>query len=451
MPALKILAAASLAAILLSGCATPAVPYATPIAPPTGSAAGTPAGQQLAQPTPVATPEPEPIDMGPAGSKPLSFQRVILTMEPGAKIGQVTGGWLNVVASTLHASPGEISRQVGVIGQKELRDARYTIPGDENSLFERDESAKARYQLGAKITWIQLNVHFQVGWSVPTIRTTGAMTVDWELFDTLAQKVVFTRTTDVGIEEETKGDSGIPGDMMLFRKSIRQLLAQPEFASFMRPDSAESGMEPPPPPSAPLAISGAPSATHLQLPADFPAAVESLLALEPGSGLGSAFLISGDGYALTAAHVVSGLKTVPARLQGGVVLQADVVRVDEASDVALIKLPGTSYSPLGLEPGSQASVGTDVYAMGNPAAKELIGSVTKGVVRGNREFAGRKFIQTDAAANPGSSGGPLLDKSGHVIGLISWKFAGPEYQGLAFAVPIREALARLNITMSPSP
>jgi hypothetical protein len=44
--------------------------------------------------------------------------------------------------------------------------------------------------------------------------------VDWELFDTLAQKVVFTRTTDVGIEEETKGDSGIPGDMMLFRKSI---------------------------------------------------------------------------------------------------------------------------------------------------------------------------------------------------------------------------------------
>jgi S1-C subfamily serine protease len=89
--------------------------------------------------------------------------------------------------------------------------------------------------------------------------------------------------------------------------------------------------------------------------------------------------------------------------------------------------------------------------MGNPAAKELIGSVTKGVVSGNREFAGRKLIQTDAAANPGSSGGPLLDKSGRVIGLISWKFAGAEYQGLAFAVPIREALARLNITMSPSP
>jgi len=97
-------------------------------------------------------------------------------------------------------------------------------------------------------------------------------------------------------------------------------------------------------------------ASAVALSADLPALLDSVVMLEPGNTLGSAFIISSDGYVLTAAHVVTGLKTVPARLGNGVVLEAAVLRVEEGTDVALLKLPGTSYKPLVLSP--EAAPGT---------------------------------------------------------------------------------------------
>jgi S1-C subfamily serine protease len=432
-----------LAGALLAGCQS----AETTPQPPPPSVQSNPTA--AAVPLQAIAPEPQPIDMAPGGSKPVVFQRVIISMESGAKIGQVTGGLLNVVQSTIKASQGEGSKQFGFIGRSELHKAHYTMLGDDNQLFSEDEPLKARYQLGANITWMQLNMHVQPGWNSATVRSDGVMTVEWQVYDTLSQKVIFKRTTDIGFHESVKNGEGEAAIFGMFRKSVRQLLAEPEFAAFMRPDAGGSDAGASAPAELPLAITGPKSAERLQLPTDFPAVLDSFLTLEPGAGFGSAFLISPDGYALTAAHVVSGLKTVPARLRGGVVLEAEVVRLNVTADIALVKLPGSSYKPLVLALNSPASIGTDVYAVGNPAAKELTASVSKGVVSGNREIEGRKFIQTDAAANPGSSGGPLLDKNGQVIGIISWKVAGPKFQGLAFAVPIQEGLDRMHVTLMP--
>jgi S1-C subfamily serine protease len=142
---------------------------------------------------------------------------------------------------------------------------------------------------------------------------------------------------------------------------------------------------------------------------------------------------------------------VPARLHSGIVLDAEVIRINDEADVALIKLPGSSFKALSLRAAGEPPIGSDVFVVGNPRLKELDASVSKGVVSGNRSIGGHKYLQTDAAANPGSSGGPVLDRKGNVLGIISWKFAGAEVQGLAFAVPLADAMSSLNINLAPTP
>ena len=107
-----------------------------------------------------------------------------------------------------------------------------------------------------------------------------------------------------------------------------------------------------------------------------------------------------------------------------------------ARDAALLKVPGRGYACLRTE-RSTVKVGTEIWAIGNPVAEELARSVTRGVASGNRTIRGRSFLQTDAAVNPGNSGGPLLDASGNVIG-INTAVAG-DSQGIGFAIPINIA------------
>jgi S1-C subfamily serine protease len=300
--------------------------------------------------------------------------------------------------------------------------------------------------LGAEIPRILLDVHVQPGWSTATVASRGEITVDWQLYDTFAQKVVYKKTLQTPFHKKGKLNDNEPELIEMFRLSIRELLAQEDFAAFMRPGADTAGTLQTSAENL-LRITETNTMEAFPLPESFPRVMESFLSVEPGNALGSGFLISSDGYALTAAHVVAGLKTVPVRLKGGMVLEATVVRTNEDVDIALLKLPGMSFPPLALLPESSGTIGSEVYAIGNPAAKELNASVSRGVVSGNREIAGRKFVQTDAAANPGSSGGPLLDRSGRVLGVISWKFAGAEYQGLAFAVQIRDALRLMNVAI----
>ena len=383
--------------------------------------------------------------MAPQGSKPVAFQRVIITMESGETIGHITGGWLNVPRGTVTATSGEASRQYTIIGREELRKAHYTIPGGDNVLFEDNEAAKARYQLGAKITGLKLDVHVQAGWSSATLHCVGTMAAEWQVFDTLTRKVVFSDRTFTAYDKKQRAGEGEQPAFSMFREGFRKLLANQSFVAFMRPTAETASTETSAEANAVLRISAVSYARPVALPGSFPDLLDGFVMLEPGNVLGSGFIISTDGYALTAAHVVSGLKTVPVRLRNGIVLEAAVVQIREEADVALIKLPGTSFQTFDVTEEAVPAIGSDVFAIGNPALKELNASVSKGVISGNREIDGRKFIQTDASANPGSSGGPLLDKSGRVLGLISWKFAAPEIQGLAFAVPIHVALEQLHI------
>jgi len=159
----------------------------------------------------------------------------------------------------------------------------------------------------------------------------------------------------------------------------------------------------------------------------------------PGGG-GSGFLFTPDGLVLTNAHVVAGARGIEVLTTSGLTLAADVLGTDPHTDIALLRVANSQPLPV-LELGSARAirVGQLVVAIGNPFGFEC--TVTAGVVsalgRSLRATTGRLIedvIQTDAALNPGNSGGPLLDSAGRVIGVNTAIIAAA--QGICFATSI---------------
>ncbi|MGI9085562.1 MAG: S1C family serine protease [Aeromicrobium sp.] len=156
-------------------------------------------------------------------------------------------------------------------------------------------------------------------------------------------------------------------------------------------------------------------------------------------GAGSASVLSDDGLLLTSAHVVRDARKAVAQFADGSETEADVVGRDPLSDLAVLRARDNVPPPIPLGDASRLQVGQIVIALGNPNG--LAGSVTAGIVsalgRSLPTRAGRvvdEVIQTDAALNPGNSGGALADSQGRLVG-VNTAVAGI---GLGLAVPINE-------------
>lgn len=184
------------------------------------------------------------------------------------------------------------------------------------------------------------------------------------------------------------------------------------------------------------------------LPAQTELALNATLIVRVPDGVGSAVLISPDGFALTAAHVVEHHPKVSLVTRVGTTLSATVVRVDEAQDVALIKIDAPNGPMPCLAPTvGQVPLGSDIYVLGSPAGEELSFSVAKGIVSGYRSLDGLRFVQFDAAVNPGNSGGPAVSQAGKIVGITSWKLSHVSLEGLSFAVPCDVALSALDVEL----
>jgi serine protease Do len=164
-------------------------------------------------------------------------------------------------------------------------------------------------------------------------------------------------------------------------------------------------------------------------------------------GAGSGVAISPDGYMLTSAHVVQGGEGVRASFADGREFSAEIVGADPLSDLAVVRAHATDLQPAGLGDADSLRVGQLVVAIGSPMG--LSGTVTAGVVSAlgrslptSTRSAGRlveNVIQTDAALNPGNSGGALADGLARVVG-INTAVAGV---GLGLAVPINGATHKI--------
>jgi len=313
-----------------------------------------------------------------------------------------------------------------------IRSAGYNVPGGEKSIFKEDSLPDSDYLLAGTITEFDCSSEQD---------DTCGIAVHWELLDRRSDTVVYkmeARHEEMQLEDM----EGTERAEALLLGTVKSVLARQNFVDAVslegttapRPeklyeDRSIKRCEDPSP----------------EMPKDSDTALNATVVVKLKKGIGSGVFISPDGFLLTAAHVATADK-VEVRTKKGTLLPAEVVRIDDEKDVALLRL--TEYE--GKTPCLQLSdespkSGADVYVLGSPGGEELSFSISRGIVSGSRTFHGTNFVQTDAAINPGNSGGPLVGADGKVMAIASWKVASKEMEGLGFGVPSSTALSALGI------
>lgn len=162
-------------------------------------------------------------------------------------------------------------------------------------------------------------------------------------------------------------------------------------------------------------------------------------------GTGTGIIMTDDGYIMTNHHVVNGAKSIQITTHDGSQYDADVVGMDERSDIAVIKVAASGLSAAEYGDSSKVQVGEKAIVIGNPLSMQFAGTLTQGVISSTErqltdtDSNGYTFIatliQTDAAVNPGNSGGPLINDKGQIVGVVTSKIADTDIEGIGFAVP----------------
>ena len=283
----------------------------------------------------------------------------------------------------------------------------------------------------------------EVTWFTKETRGSGfqvSVIVSWSLYDVDDENVVLEVST-AGYSDSKKGFN----DELLaaLKDATSGLMTEPKFAeiALQKNDSKNAASK-----EEALALGSVAKKSYNSYGDMVKNVVNSCLTIKTNFGHGSGFLISDKGYILTNNHVISGADKISVVFDNGFSFDATLVRKDADRDIALLKISGSGFKALPLNTKSDAAeTGAEVAAVGTPAKVELGQTVTKGIISGTREIEGKNYIQTDVAVNSGNSGGPLINASGEVIGVVVSKIFGKNVEGLAFAIPISEAVSKLNI------
>ena len=160
--------------------------------------------------------------------------------------------------------------------------------------------------------------------------------------------------------------------------------------------------------------------------------IKSVVTIRTETSQGTGFIISSEGYLVTNAHVLVGSKTYNAITYAQETKKAELIGYDPELDLALLKIDG-EYSALPLANSDETQIGEKVIAIGNPLGLQF--SVSEGIVSAVHRLGidGKTsaYTQTDAALNPGNSGGPLINKQGKALGINNFKIGGSENIGFA--------------------
>ena len=182
-------------------------------------------------------------------------------------------------------------------------------------------------------------------------------------------------------------------------------------------------------------------------------AIKSVVTIRTDVGQGTGFIISSDGYAVTNAHVLANGKIIQAIDSNQNTIQTQFIGYNGEFDIALIKLSG-NFEKLKLGDSNNVQIGQKVIAIGNPLGLQF--SVSQGIISAVHRIGPNEieaYLQTDAALNPGNSGGPLINTDGKVIGINNFKIGSGESLGFALESNYIEdvvngiAMEKLNQTL----
>lgn len=176
--------------------------------------------------------------------------------------------------------------------------------------------------------------------------------------------------------------------------------------------------------------------------------LNSVVVIETPQGIGSGFVINSKGYIITNYHVITSQDSIMVKRSDGSKAFADLISLVKFKDLALLKINEKNMKPLKIGNINKVKIGDIVFALGAPGGAGdtvLDKTVTKGIVSSIRLLEAPynpsekiEFIQTDAALNPGNSGGPLINEEGEVIGVNSQKIANVAVEGINFSISIEE-------------
>lgn len=387
------------------------------------------------------TPMPMAVPTG-ATTKPLQLSRVVLKLPRSTKIGMVSGGMLCIPREALTMRGGSVEitdAEFDDVFRQEFRSANVTVVGDPDALFEDPADAGAELLIGALVTGMRADVCFPNTRFMPEEKADASISVTWQAYSTLDRRVVFEASTSGSASSDNSFEDAVYG---AFANATRALLADARFRDLI----VEGG-------PAPAATGGAAAVPlRVSVPAEplLAGSVRTNMArirsavvtVFSPAGQGSGFFIDGAGRLVTNAHVAGKAERVKVRIADGRELLARVVASDWRRDVALLKIDEVSpaFLPIGAAAGM---VGGDVYAVGSPLGERQEATVSKGILSGERMREGQRFLQSDVNVQHGSSGGPLLDEHGNVIGIAQ---SGLAPQGVAaginFFIPIEDVVRR---------
>jgi S1-C subfamily serine protease len=358
--------------------------------------------------------ERAPIRVKASEMEPMTFARIVLRVRSTGEI----------------AFSGEELR-VEIL--EALRRQGYPALGAESLVFDRDKADQAKIILGATVT--------ELDCMIPAYGVHRCLLgVQWEVLDRASDRVIYRVVT----RSVRQGEPGPGLGAQLIWGNFGSLLSRPKFVEAMK--KRRSGATS----SLPHAAFARCSVGDRPMPGSTKSVLGATVLIESGERLGSGVLVSADGFVLTAAHVIDPRQSTTVQFDGSAPLRAVVVRMHESSDVALLRLESGRRYPCAELKSNEPTVGDDVFAIGSPLGKELSFSLTRGIVSGVRRIEGETYLQTDASINRGNSGGPLIDASGRIAAIVTWKVADTGVEGIAFGVPVRSALAALSVRTADS-
>ncbi|MDY0872741.1 S1C family serine protease [Dongia rigui] len=398
---------------------------------------------------------------------PIQLDRVVFNLERGQQIGTYRDNNFKLCGQTMLPQPIHWAAGKVTVRDEEMMDsfyralksANYDVVGDPDALFGNYTDAKRspEYLVGGRVDFIALDVCDEVTWGgrwKGTQSGLGRVDVTWQVFSPLEGKVVLeTRTSG---SDELNG--GVPkGEVALimraFAVAARNLAGDPRFHDvLLRRNHVQTAAAPlngwgEVPAQSPMALPLTPLFTT-PIGTNMARIQASVVTIFSGVGQGSGFFITPE-LVLTNHHVAHDAKRLKVVFINGTEVYATTLRSDPKRDVALLKVEGGPYTPLPLRL-SALELTEEVYAVGSPLDPSLAGTVTRGIVSQIKENEfGQPLIQADASIQHGSSGGPLLDAKGNVVGISQSALTDQgEYSvGINFFIPIADGVQRLGLQL----